>query len=111
MGFETLEFSKLSTQYFSVPLAATKAGAAYNPTTDALQFAFMPTPTQTPVNADWVSGVWESVPSNIIYPYNAKCLVGPSGVTALTSGSYNVYMKVTDSPEVPVFVAGTLGIM
>lgn len=111
VGYETLEFSKLSTQYWSVPVAATKAGAAYNPTADVVQFAFMPTPTQTPVTADWVSGVWETVATSIIYPYNAKCLVGPSGATVLTSGSYNVYMKVTDNPETPVFIVGTLGIM
>lgn len=110
VGYETLNFSRLSTIYAVIPVGATKAGSAYNPTSDTVQFAFMPTPTQTPVTADWVSGVWETAATNVIYPYNAKCLVGPSGATALTLGSYNMYMKITDSPEIPVFVVGTLAI-
>ena len=110
VGYETISVSRLSTQFVVIPLAAAKAGAAYNPTSDTLQFTFMPTATQVPVTADWVSGSWETVTNSPVYPYNAKCLIGPSGVTALTLGNYYMYMKVTDSPEIPVFVAGTLAI-
>jgi len=110
VGFENLTFSHLSTMYALIPLSAKKAGVPYNPTSDALQFAFMPNSVQQPVNADWVNGVWESVPTNIIYPYNAKCLVGPNGTTVLTLGTYIMYMKITDSPETPVLVAGQLTI-
>jgi len=111
VGFADLEISHLSTEYVLVPIAATTAGSTYNPTSDTVQFAFMPTPTQVPGVSDWVSGSWETVPTSIIYPYNARVLVGPTGATALTSGSYTMYMKITDNPEVPVLVVGTLGIM
>ena len=109
MGYDQLIISHLSTEYVLVPIAATKAGVAYNPTGDVLQFAFMPTPTQIPGVSDWVAGVWESVPSNILYPYNAKCLVGPTGGTiSLGMGTYVIYLKITDNPEQPVLVGGQL---
>jgi hypothetical protein len=108
VGFETLTLSHLSTEYVLVPLQVTKAGVPYNPTSDTLQFAFMPNSVQVPVTADWVAGAWESVPTNIIYPYNAKCLVGPTGTTVLTLGTYVMYLKITDSPEVPVLIGGQL---
>lgn len=108
--YSDISFSHLSTEYVVIPVRVSKAGVPYNPTSDAVQFAFMPTSVQQPQVSDWVSGNWDSVPTNIIYPYNAKCLVGPSGSTVLTLGTYVVYMKITDNPAVPVRVAGQLGI-
>lgn len=104
----TLEVNHLGTEYVLIPVAASKSGAAYNPTADTVQFAFMPNSVQVPVTADWVTGSWETVPTNIIYPYNARCLVGPSGSTALTLGTYVMYVKITDNPEIPVIPAGQL---
>jgi hypothetical protein len=106
----SLTISHLATEYVLVPLAATKSGTAYNPTADTVQFAFMPTAVQVPGVSDWVSGSWETVATNIIYPYNARCLVGPSGATALTYGNYVIYLQITDSPEIPVLTAGNLTI-
>jgi hypothetical protein len=108
VGFETLTLSHLSTEYVLIPIQVTKAGVPYNPTSDTLQFAFMPNSVQVPITGDWVSGVWETVATNIIYPYNAKCLVGPTGSTVLTLGTYVIYLKITDNPETPVLVAGQL---
>jgi hypothetical protein len=108
MGYSTLLLSHLSTEYVLIPIAATQSGASYNPTNDEVQFAFMPNPTQIPGSGDWVSGGWETVPTSFLYPYNARCLVGPSGTINLTQGTYSVYVKITDSPEVPVLVAGQL---
>ena len=102
--------SHLSLDYVTVPVAATQAGAAYNPSPDTVQFAFMPTPTQVPQNADWQTGSWDTVPTSILFPYQAKCLVGPSGTITLGIGSYEVYIKIADSPEVPVLIAGNLQI-
>lgn len=110
VGFETIGFSHLSTEYVLIPVAATKNGAAYNPTGDAVQFAFMPTSTQVPGVSDWVSGAWDTTSGNPIYPYNAKCLVGPGGIINLTQGTYVIYVKITDSPEIPVMVGGQLQI-
>ena len=111
MGFSAIGMSHLSTQYYLVPIAATRLGVAYNPTGDTVQFSFMPTPTQVPGNADWVSGSWDTSSASVLYPYSAKCLVGPAGpIITLGIGTYVVYVKVTDSPEIPAFVVGQLAI-
>jgi hypothetical protein len=110
VGFSTLGMSHLSTQYYLVPVAATKAGVTYNPTGDAVAFAFMPTPTQVPGSGDWVAGSWSTNTTSVLYPYSAQCLIGPSGTTALGIGTYIVYVRITDSPEIPVLTAGQLQI-
>lgn len=110
MGNFTIEQSHLSLEYVFVPVSASSAGTSYNPTADAVAFAFMPTATQIPVNSDWVSGSWTSVPTNVLYPYSVKCLVGPGGSTAPGIGLYVMYVRITDSPEVPVDIAGYLQI-
>ena len=104
----SIGINHLSTQYVFIPVKATRSGSSYNPTGDTVQFAFMPTPTQVPQNSDWVSGSWDTNSSNIFYPYSAKCLVGPSGTVNLGIGTYVIYIKVSDSPEVPVLVGGQL---
>lgn len=110
MGFSTLGMSHLATKYYLVPVSATKAGSAYNPTSDPVAFAFMPTPTQVPGGGDWVTGSWDTNTASVLYPYTAKCLVGPAGTITLGIGTYIVYLKVTDSPEIPVLIAGQLQI-
>ena len=111
VGNSNLNQSVLATQYVLVPVSATKNGAAYNPTADTVQFAFMSNPVQQPGVSDWVSGSWETVATNVLYPYNARCLVGPTGSTVLTLGTYVMYVKITDSPEIPVETAGQLTIV
>ena len=108
MGYSTLGMSHLATMYYLVPVAATKSGVIYNPTGDTVQFAFMPTPTQVPMTADWVSGSWSTNSASVLYPYSAQCLIGPSGTTTLGIGTYQVYVKITDSPEIPVQIVGQL---
>ena len=110
MGYSSLGMSHLSTQYYLVPIAATRLGAPYNPTGDTVAMAFMPTPTQVPGSGDWVSGSWDTSTASVLYPYSVKCLIGPAGTVTLGIGSYITYVKVTDSPEIPVFVAGQLQI-
>ena len=110
VGFETVGISQLSTEYVLIPVQATKAGVSYNPTGDTVQFAFMPTPTALPGVSDWVAGSWDTDTTNVIYPYIAKCLVGPSGVKTLGTGTYVIYLKITDNPEIPVLVGGQLQI-
>lgn len=108
MGFSSIGLSQLATEYVLIPVSATKSGAAYNPTGDTVQFAFMPTPTQVPQVSDWVSGSWETDSSNVLYPYSAKCLVGPAGTVTLGIGTYIVYIKITDNPEIPVLIGAQL---
>jgi hypothetical protein len=102
--------SQLATMYYLVPVTATKSGTAWDPTSDPVQFAFMPAPTQVPAAGDWVSGSWDTNTASVLYPYSARCLVGPSGTITLGIGTYVAYLKITDSPEVPVLIAGQLQI-
>jgi hypothetical protein len=110
VGLTIIGMSHLSLKYYIVPVAATKAGVSYNPTGDAVQFAFMPTATQVPQVSDLVTGSWDANPSSLLYPYNAKCLVGPGGTITLGIGTYVVYQKTTDSPEIPFDIVGYLQI-
>ncbi len=108
VGYTAIGLSHLALEYVLIPVSATKAGISYNPVSDVVQFAFMPTPTQVPQVSDWVSGAWDTDTTNILYPYNAKCLVGPGGTIVLGIGTYIIYLKITDNPEIPVLVAGQL---
>lgn len=108
MGFDLIGMSQLSTQYVFIPVSATRSGAAYNPTGDPVVFAFAPTATYVPQNTDWVAGSWDTDTSSILFPYSAKCLVGPAGTVTLGIGTYVMYIRITDNPEVPVLIAGQL---
>lgn len=98
-----LSVSALSTQYIPAQVSATKAGVSYNPTSDAVFMAFKQGNVQ-PSAGDWVAGVWDTAGT----AYYALCLVGPSGGITLTAGVWNVWVKVTDNPEIPVFLAGQI---
>lgn len=100
--------SSLSTQYVIVPVRAFSAGVAYNPTADTVQMAFKV--SGTPSGGDWNTASWAAT-SAVNGAYLAQCLVGPqnSGVV-LAIGSYTIWVKITDSPEVPVLVVGALTI-
>lgn len=110
MGLSTLQFSQLATLYYKVPVSATSEGEPVNPTGDPVVFAFMPTATQVPQLSDWVTGSWETIPNNILFPYSARCLVGPAGTITLGIGTYVAYYKITSNPEIPVEIAGYLSI-
>ena len=109
-NYSLIGLSQLATEYVYIPVNAVKAGAPYNPTGDVVQFAFMPTAYQVPQVSDWVTGSWDTVSSDVLYPYSAKCLVGPSGTITLGIGTYIIYVKITDSPEIPVLISGQLQI-
>jgi hypothetical protein len=106
---QQLTQSALSTQYIQAQVTV-QSPDGYNPTADTVQMAFIPEtypPTQ-PTDADWVTGSWETFPGPT---YWAQALVGPeNGGTALTVGMYEVWVKVTDSPEVPVLQPALLEI-
>ena len=79
------------------------APAGVNPTSYAVQFAFLsvPPPSQ-PASNQWVAGAWQSDST----PYTALCLIGPGGTTTLSSGQWSVWMRLFASPEIPVKYCG-----
>lgn len=97
----TIRLSSLSLEYVKVPVVATEDGGEIDPTAYDVEMAFMP--EGEPEEADWASGDWETAGTR----YLARCLVGPTGVI-LADGTYNIWLRITGSPEVPVKRVGTL---
>jgi hypothetical protein len=97
--------SSLSTQYVYVPVRAFSQNALYNPTALTVQMAFVDGWSK-PADEDWNPASWAWTTSANGY-YAAQCLVGPEndGVV-LAVGTWNVWVQVTGSPEVPVLVSG-----
>lgn len=103
---------RTSLQYQGVDIEAKEAGVRVDPTGDTVKLAFISTGA-LPADDDFKTAFWETDtttdPNRPIY--TALCLVGPGGTIELARGSYRVYVKITDSPEVPVIpIAGVLQI-
>lgn len=91
-----------STEYASATVTANK-----DITGDAIQLSF-------PVKGDQPS-VWTTatvlgvVPNSGTWTATYQILIGPaSGDVSFTVGTYDAYVKITDSPEVPVRKFDTL---
>lgn len=93
-----------------VPVAAKRNGVAVDPTSDTVQMAFLDEDPETasPASDDWKTASWETNSAVTPNQYEAKCLVGTGGATTLTSGTWWVWVKVTDSPEAPVIYSGRI---
>ena len=103
--------SALSTEYVPVHVRATINGVSNaDPTADTAQMAFLPVGTNPGVS-DWHAASWTTIPATPETIYIAQCLVGPSGTVTLTAGTYQVWVKITDSPEIPVDTTGLLQIV
>lgn len=102
----TVRMSRLSTQYVQVPVEAIVNGSAYNPTADTVQMAFM-AGWALPGNTDWLTASWSDSTAPGIWL--AQCLVGPANSGKnLEPGTYAIWVRITDHPEVPVFTPGSL---
>jgi hypothetical protein len=99
--------NSLSKEYVRVQIEALASGLFVNPTPDTVEMAF-PVASTDPVGGDWKAASWETDATSNPTRYFARCLVGPGGTVALTDGLYDVWVRVTDSPEIPVKNAGQL---
>lgn len=95
--------SVLATEYVKSRVTATVGCTAYNPTADVVEAAF-PAPGVNPTT--WYAGSWETC-GNVYY---ARVLVGPAGTVTLPVGTYTMWLRITDAPEIPVLEVGTLRI-
>lgn len=93
-----------SLEYLPVKVDAFKLGAPYDPTSDVVQIA-LPVINANPTT--FKTATWQTVDDE----YIAEVLVGPGGDFVLTKGDYDIIIKITDSPEVPVLRAGRLSII
>lgn len=91
-----------SLEYVQVQVSAPGVNGPYDPTGDVVQFAFEPS---SAAPSTWYTGSWFTPVANT---YFAQCLVGPSGAVTLTPGTYTIWIKITDSPEIVVRTPGSL---
>lgn len=93
-----------SLEYLPIKVTATKLGNPYDPTGDVVQVAL---PVINAAPTDWKDGVWQTVDGNFF----ANILVGPGGDFDLDVGNYDILVKITDNPEIPLKRAGMLSIV
>lgn len=106
-----LSVSRASTEYIRVPMASERAGAPYDPTGDTVVMAFL-AGAGPPESGDWKTASWDTDATTYPPTYLAQCLIGPTGGTVtLTAGIWTVWVRVTDSPEIPVKRAGQIKIV
>jgi len=101
------ELSSAALMYVKAPVRVKKQGVPYDPTGDVVAVAFM-SGRATPTSGDWKTASWETDATTTPSTYFARCLVGSGGATTLVAGLYEMWVKVTDSPEIPVLVCGPL---
>ena len=91
----------ISTEYARVKLTA---DVTLN--TQTVELAFLTSSTAEPASGDWHTATWLGTADTTRY---AGVLVGPNGLV-LAEGVYQVWWRITDTPEVPARNAGRITI-
>lgn len=92
-----MQVSTLSKEFVRIPVTAIVDGAIVDPTGDAVQVALVAVGAQ-PQSTDWQAGDWETAGTQ----HYARLLQNPGKA----AGVYDVWLQITDSPEVIVRKAG-----
>lgn len=91
----------------SVEYARVRITANVSLSSQTVELAFMGSRTTEPGDSDWVTATWLGDAGTT---RDAGVLVGP-GQHVLAEGSYWVWFRVTDTPEIPArYAAGQLTI-
>lgn len=90
-----------SSQFLAADITAIAGGVTENPTSFPVDIAFIAGPTQ-PQSSDWISASWASMFGP---PYIAQIMVGPNG-HVLPPGTYKIWARVSNPPQVPVIPVG-----
>lgn len=93
-----MRLSAESTEYLK-----TVVTADYDVVDDVVEWAFLASSASPADATTWIVGDW--APSST----NARLLVGPDG-HELAVGEYSVWLRINDSPEIPVRRIGYLTI-
>lgn len=105
-----ISLSSLTKEYLRIAVEAEASGLPVDPTGNAVEFAFMDDVVSAePGGGDWNVGDWETDAGPPII-YYARILIGPGGGVVLTDGKFDVWIKITSSPELPVRHIGRLTI-
>lgn len=93
-----------SKEYERFPVTVRKNGVAFDPTDPALPVHMAFLPKGTDPTDEWVTGDWEPEGSK----HFARTLIGPGTATELVKGTYIVWLRITDNPEIPAWQVATL---
>lgn len=88
----------ISLEYLKVPIAG-PAGVDLDEF--PVEFAIVDD-GEIPASGDWEDGLWIGT--------SAAVLIGPAGTITLTPGTYDVYVRLTATPEIPVLESGSIHI-
>lgn len=104
-GSMALAIKASSTEPIKVQVDKVLAGTLQDLSAKTVEMAFMQSGT-APSSGDWKAATWDiwTQPTR----YFAMCRVGPAGTVTLAAGRYAVWVRVTDSPDLPVKEAGAL---
>lgn len=108
MAHFDIQMSSLSSEFIRSRVSAIEAGVAVDPTSDVVGFAFELLAVTEP--ASFTTGTWETDSSGPDPVYYARIQIGPGGDIVLANGEYYGWLKITDSPEIPVRRIGRLRI-
>jgi len=98
------EIRAQSLEYLPIRVKATRLGGDYDPSVDPVEVAL---PEINVAPSTWKVATWQSYDGK----HYANVLVGTGGDFALAVGDYDIFVRITDSPEVPVLRAGMLRII
>ena len=106
----TLTMPATSCQFVQQQVLATLGGSSYDPSADPVFLAFVLQPqygpTPSPSSGQWNAATWEVDAGPT---YWASALVGPAnGGVVLAQGVYQIFVKVTDNPAIPVLTGWSL---
>lgn len=103
-------FSAASLEPVMAGVSGERDGVAVNPTSDAVTMAFLDEPPEeaSPGVSDWKTAAWETNATTDPDEYEAFCMVGPGGAATLAAGTWYVWVKVVDSPDIPVKYSGII---
>jgi hypothetical protein len=93
--------SALTKEYVAAEVTAREAGLPVVLSSDTVEMAF-PASETAPVGGDWKTASWETDATSTPPRYLARCLVGPGGTVVLAANTYDVWVRVTHSPELAV---------
>src|SRR5262245_6418967 len=93
-----MRISSQSLQYVGAEVVMRDSGLVVNLSTDTVTMAF-PADSVAPVGGDFKAATWETDATASPTRYIARCLVGPTGTVTLGAGLYDVWIKVTHTPE------------
>lgn len=103
-----LTISSLALVDVLVPITARKAGVDIVLSAESTAQMAFTTSGADPVGGDWKTATWETDATSGPVTYELMCLVGPGGTVTLAKGTYTMWAKNPESPEINVQQAGIL---